>query len=163
MVSKGQEQHSAEDEKRHRIQQTAQLIEECSISPAKRPQKSIDATADEGCVMNPTRRAQEQDRMKQQHRRGHDLQPGAVDPAAPSGRQQHRRRRRAACDATDHAVADLLDDELDGAAGRLRDDSTSAAASAIRSSGTQMPSLRPLSTFNPWRRSDGSRFSVTTA
>ena len=41
--------------------------------------------------------------------------------------------------------------------------STSAAASAINSSGTQIPSLSPLSTFSPCRIRDGSRGSVTTA
>ena len=36
-------------------------------------------------------------------------------------------------------------------------------ASAMNSSGTQMPSLRPLSTLSPWRIRDGRRGSVTTA
>ena len=36
-------------------------------------------------------------------------------------------------------------------------------ASATASSGTQMPSFRPLSVFRPWRMRDGSLSSVTTA
>ena len=42
-------------------------------------------------------------------------------------------------------------------------DSTSAAATAANSSGTQIPSLSPLSTFRPWRIRPGTRGSVTTA
>ena len=42
-------------------------------------------------------------------------------------------------------------------------DSTSATATAANSSGTQMPSLRPLSTLSPWRIRCGTRGSVTTA
>ena len=42
-------------------------------------------------------------------------------------------------------------------------DSTSATATAANSSGTQMPSLSPLSTFSPWRIRAGMRGSVTTA
>ena len=42
-------------------------------------------------------------------------------------------------------------------------DSTSAAATAANSSGTQIPSLRPLSMFNPWRIRPGTRGEVTTA
>src|SRR4051794_2854699 len=42
-------------------------------------------------------------------------------------------------------------------------DSTSAAATAAKSSGTQIPSLSPLSTLRPWRMRAGSRGSVTTA
>ena len=42
-------------------------------------------------------------------------------------------------------------------------DSTSATATAAKSSGTQMPSLRPLSTLRPWRIRAGTRGSVTTA
>ena len=38
-------------------------------------------------------------------------------------------------------------------------DSTSAAATAANSSGTQIPSLRPLSMFNPWRIRLGTRGS----
>ena len=42
-------------------------------------------------------------------------------------------------------------------------DSTSATATAANSSGTQIPSLRPLSTFSPWRILPGMRGWVTTA
>ena len=42
-------------------------------------------------------------------------------------------------------------------------DSTSAIATAANSSGTQMPSLRPLSTLRAWRMRCGTRGSVTTA
>ena len=35
--------------------------------------------------------------------------------------------------------------------------------SAANSSGTQIPSLSPLSTFSPWRMRGGTRGSVTTA
>ena len=42
-------------------------------------------------------------------------------------------------------------------------DSTSAAATAANSSGTQIPSLSPLSMFNPWRIRPGTRGEVTTA
>ena len=42
-------------------------------------------------------------------------------------------------------------------------DSTSAIATAANSSGTQMPSLSPLSTLSPWRMRCGTRGSVTTA
>jgi hypothetical protein len=42
-------------------------------------------------------------------------------------------------------------------------DSTSAIATAANSSGTQMPSLRPLSTLSPCRIRCGTRGSVTTA
>ena len=42
-------------------------------------------------------------------------------------------------------------------------DSTSAAATAANSSGTQIPSLSPLSTLSPWRILCGTRGSVTTA
>ena len=42
-------------------------------------------------------------------------------------------------------------------------DSTSAIATAANSSGTQMPSLSPLSTLSPWRIRCGTRGSVTTA
>jgi len=42
-------------------------------------------------------------------------------------------------------------------------DCASAAASATKSRGTQIPSLRPLSTFSPWRMRDGRLGSVTTA
>jgi hypothetical protein len=41
--------------------------------------------------------------------------------------------------------------------------SASLTASAIRSSGTQMPSFNPDSTFNPCRMREGRRASVTTA
>src|SRR3954452_19707829 len=41
--------------------------------------------------------------------------------------------------------------------------SVSAHASTMNSSGTQMPSLRPLSTLSPWRMRIGRRGSVTTA
>ena len=42
-------------------------------------------------------------------------------------------------------------------------DSTSATATAANRSGTQIPSLSPLSTFRPWRIRCGTRGSVTTA
>ena len=42
-------------------------------------------------------------------------------------------------------------------------DSTSAIATAANSSGTQIPSLSPLSTLSPWRIVPGTRGSVTTA
>ena len=42
-------------------------------------------------------------------------------------------------------------------------DSTSATATAANSSGTQIPSLSPLSTLSPWRILAGTRGSVTTA
>ena len=41
--------------------------------------------------------------------------------------------------------------------------SHSARASAMKKSGTQIPSLRPLSTLRPCRIRDGTRSSVTTA
>ena len=42
-------------------------------------------------------------------------------------------------------------------------DSTSATATAANSSGTQIPSLSPLSTLSPWRIRSGTRSSLTTA
>ena len=41
--------------------------------------------------------------------------------------------------------------------------SVSAIAIAMKNSGTQSPSLSPLSTLSPWRIRDGIRVSVTTA
>ena len=42
-------------------------------------------------------------------------------------------------------------------------DSTSAMATAANSSGTQIPSLSPLSRLSPWRIGCGTRSSLTTA
>ena len=67
-------------------------------------------------------------------------------------------------DPAQHAVADLLEQQRARRCGRRRSsDLTSASATAANSSGTQIPSLSPLSTLSPWRIRCGTRGSVTTA
>ena len=58
--------------------------------------------------------------------------------------------------AEEHAVADRLDHEHERAVRLAVPASASAIASAMNSSGTQMPSLSPISTFRPCRMREGS-------
>ena len=84
----------------------------------------------------------------------HPRRPARTTTAAPAA--------PAAMPQTD-AVTDLLHDEPDGARSLTAPASACATARTMKKSGTQMPSLSPLSTLSPCRTRDGSAGSVTTA
>ena len=66
------------------------------------------------------------------------------------------RTERSGDDAADQPVADLLEHELGrGVRRNVVPASASAIAIAMKNSGTQRPSLSPLSTLSPWRIRDG--------
>ena len=96
-------------------------------------------------------------------RRDH-LTPGTVDHVLAAGVDDHRSDQKRGGDAADDAEADLIQEQ---ASAPVRPpeilEVTSAAATAAKSSGTQIPSLRPLSTSRAWRIRPGTRGSVTTA
>ena len=95
---------------------------------------------------------------------GNHLLPAAAGPARPqAGSQCHGDQ------AADPTTPARTPNPMDSAATRRlscalsASDSASAQARAITSSGTQMPSLSPLSTLSACRIRDGRRSSETTA
>ena len=145
MLEHRAEKHGTEDEERDAVERRPGLLGETHrrrnvLAGDQAEQRSCHERGDEPrppeVVRDPVR----------EHRGGHrdDLPPGIVDQMPSSGHVHDRGGEDARCDAAEQSVADLLGHH----AQRVGLAPPETVASTINNRGTQIPSLRPLSTLS---------------
>ena len=151
VVEHGHEHDGAEEDERRCTEQAAGLFEEeRHLAPDLAAEPAEDGAADEGGDEPAAAHPHGQAVGERGPRDRDDLKPDRVDEAARDAHPDHDAAASPANDAADASVADLLEHEVARAAPfPIAPSSASATAIAIRRSGTQMPSLSPLSTLRP--------------
>ena len=157
------QEHRSEDEERDRVEDCTGLLRErlipATFSRATAP-NTMPAT---NAAMNPEPPRPIAIPVRERGGGdGDDLPPGIVDEAPSSGDEY----RRIQCGQ--HSGGDAAPEARSQSPRRPRARDVQrapvhrAVARTISSNGTQIPSFRPLSTFNDWRTRWGRRESVTT-
>ena len=164
VADRGPEEHRAEEDEGHGGEHGARLLDEVGdLASAMAAQPAEHDAADErGDEARSADRLRERER---EERSGERARPGARcrRPAAAPPRGRRRLPRRPRRDASDETPYPIFSKTSWTAwPWPTAPSSACATASAIRKSGTQMPSLRPLSTFRLWRMRTGRRCDVTT-
>ena len=158
------EEHGAKDDERHRVEHFSEFLDQMpDLAAVPSPDGAEDKTSNKrGDKPGAADRICDSESKAGPGQR-HDLEPGATDVPAPTGDRDDERRGDARNNSREDGVADLLEHQPNRSPSPIAPDSAWAIASTIQNNGTQMPSLRPLSTFRPCRTRLGSLVSVTTA